>query len=80
MEALYKSSGLSATIPAASYSEQSTRRILPGIPSASDRGVYYVLFCSIFTRRESHMRPSTNSTLPFQLVTGSSAASVLHMT
>ena len=37
---LYKSSGLSATIPVASYSEQSTRRILPGILSPSDRGVY----------------------------------------
>ena len=31
MEALYKSSGLSSAIPAASYSEQSTRRILPVI-------------------------------------------------
>ena len=45
MEALYKSSGLSAAIPAARYSDQSTRRILPGIPSASDRGVYS-LSCS----------------------------------
>ena len=48
MEALYKPSGLSATIPAASYPEQSTRRIIPGIPSASDRGVYSILFCSFF--------------------------------
>ena len=31
MEALYKPRGLSATIPAASYPEQSIRRILPGI-------------------------------------------------
>ena len=80
MEAFYKSSGLSATIPAARYSEQSTRRILSGIPSASDRGVYSLLFCSIFTLRESPMIPSTNSTLPFQLVTGLSAVSVLQMT
>ena len=28
--------------------KKSTRRILPGIPSASDRGVYSLLFCSIF--------------------------------
>ena len=48
MVALYKPSGLSATIPVASYPEQSTRRILPGIPSVSDRGVYSLLFCAIF--------------------------------
>ena len=36
---LHKSSGLYATIPAARYSGQSTRRIFPDIPSASDRGV-----------------------------------------
>ena len=36
--------------------------------------VYSLLFCSIFT-----LRPSTNNTLPFQLMTGSSAASVLQM-
>ena len=53
-------------------------RFLSGIPSASDRGVYSLLFCSIFTLRESHMIPSTNST--FQLVTGLSPASVLQMT
>ena len=38
-----KPSGLSATIPAASYPEQSTNRILSGILSASDRGVYSLL-------------------------------------
>ena len=43
MEALYKPCGLPATIPAASYPEQSTRIILPGITSASDRGVYSLL-------------------------------------
>ena len=80
MEALYQSCGLSTTIPAASYSEQSTRIILPGIPLASDRGVYSLLFCSLFALSESYMRSSTNRTLPFQLVTGSSAASVLQMT
>ena len=36
------------TITAASYPEQSTKIILPGIPSASDRGVYSLLFCPIF--------------------------------
>ena len=37
-------------------------------------GVYSPLFCSMISPRESHMIPSTNSTLPFQLVTGSSVA------
>ena len=52
MVALYKSHGLSATISAAIYSEQSTRRIRPGITSASGYGVYSILFCSMFSLRE----------------------------
>ena len=80
MVALYKSHWLFATISAAIYSEQSTRRIRPGITSASGYGVYSILFCSMFSLRESYMIPSPNSTLPFQLVTGSSTASALQLT
>ena len=47
MRALYNSCGLSAAILAASYSEQSTRRFLPGIQTTSDRGVYTFLEHSV---------------------------------
>ena len=42
-----RGSRLPATIPAVSYSGQSTRRILPGIPLASDRGVYSLDSCFV---------------------------------